>query len=151
MIDRATTPLDPRHTALVFFDMIKRHVYGPDLVAPMPEARAQVQACIRVLAASRGAALPVFYVCADHRPDGRDMPRLLRDLPSQGEVGPASRNAKDPAASNVIDELRPMPADYMIFKHRWSMFFQTELELSLRARDIDTILLAGGSTEVGIA
>ena len=31
------------------------------------------------------------------------------------------------------------------------MFFQTELELSLRARGIDTILLAGGSTEVGIA
>jgi nicotinamidase-related amidase len=54
-------------------------------------------------------------------------------------------------AANIVDEIAPQPGDYQIFKHRWSAFFQTELELSLRARGIDTILLAGGSTEVGIA
>lgn len=39
----------------------------------------------------------------------------------------------------------------MIFKHRWNAFFQTSLELALRARGLDTIVLAGLSTDVGIA
>jgi ureidoacrylate peracid hydrolase len=36
-------------------------------------------------------------------------------------------------------------------KHRWSSFFQTDLELQLRVRNLDTIVIAGGSTDVGIA
>ncbi|MCH8199105.1 MAG: isochorismatase family protein, partial [Chloroflexi bacterium] len=51
----------------------------------------------------------------------------------------------------VIDELKPQPADYVIAKHRWNAFHQTHLELSLRSRGIDTILLCGGSTHIGIA
>jgi nicotinamidase-related amidase len=39
----------------------------------------------------------------------------------------------------------------VITKHRWSAFHQTHLELSLRTAGIDTIILAGGSTNVGIA
>ena len=53
-------------------------------------------------------------------------------------------------AAEVIDEIAPQPTDYQIHKHRWSAFYQTELALSLQARDVDTILLAGASTEVGI-
>ena len=36
-------------------------------------------------------------------------------------------------------------------KQRWSSFFQTNFELQLRVRGIDTIVIAGGSTDVGIA
>jgi len=39
----------------------------------------------------------------------------------------------------------------VIKKHRWSTFFQTHLELSLRTAGIDTIMIAGGSTEIGVA
>ena len=39
----------------------------------------------------------------------------------------------------------------MVPKNRWSSFFQTNLELALRVRGLDTIVLAGGSTDVGIA
>lgn len=51
----------------------------------------------------------------------------------------------------VIHELAPQPGDYDIAKHRWSAFHGTHLELSLRSRGIDTILLIGGSTHVGVA
>jgi nicotinamidase-related amidase len=51
----------------------------------------------------------------------------------------------------IVDELEPTPDDYIIKKHRWSTFFQTHLELSLRTAGIDTIIMAGGATEVGIA
>ena len=36
-------------------------------------------------------------------------------------------------------------------KNRWSSFFPTNLDMQLRVRGIDTIVIAGGSTDVGIA
>ena len=39
----------------------------------------------------------------------------------------------------------------MVPKQRWSSFFQTHLDLQLKVRGIDTIVIAGGSTDVGIA
>jgi len=148
----ADEALDPRRTALVFFDMLKRYDYGPDLVSLLPEARPQVDACVQLMHAARAAGIPVFYACGDHRPDGRDLATAISDDElARGVAAGAARRGPDPASQAVIDELRPEPGDYVINKHRWSMFFQTELELSLRGRDIDTILLAGGSTEVGIA
>ena len=52
---------------------------------------------------------------------------------------------------SVLAEIAPQPGDYDVPKHRWSAFHGTHLELSLRSRYIDTILLVGGSVHVGIA
>ena len=41
--------------------------------------------------------------------------------------------------------------DVVVLKQRWSSFFQTNLDLQLRVRGIGTIVIAGGSTDVGIA
>lgn len=49
----------------------------------------------------------------------------------------------------VIDELATAAGDDLIPKYRWSAFFQTYLDLALRARHIDTLIIAGGSTDVG--
>ena len=140
--------LDPRRTALVFFDMLKRYDYGPDRGSLLPEARSQVEACVRLMAVAREAGVPIFHARGNHRPDGRDLATAITDdeLTRGGQ-----RAAPNAEGQEIIDELKPEPGDYIVRKHRWSMFFQTELELSLRARDIDTILLAGGSTEIGIA
>jgi nicotinamidase-related amidase len=51
----------------------------------------------------------------------------------------------------VLAELAPQPGDYDIPKHRWNAFHGTHLGLSLRSRGVDTVLLVGGSTHVGIA
>ena len=53
-------------------------------------------------------------------------------------------------SSDVLAELDPRPDDYYIVKYRWSAFFQTYLDLALRARGIDTIIVSGGSTDVGV-
>jgi len=47
--------------------------------------------------------------------------------------------------------LATAPGDVVVPKQRWSSFFQTNFELQLRSRGIDTIVIAGGSTDVGIA
>ncbi|MFB3121028.1 MAG: isochorismatase family protein, partial [Candidatus Binatia bacterium] len=47
--------------------------------------------------------------------------------------------------------LDPQPDDYYVPKFRWSAFYQTSLDLSLRTRGIDTVIISGGSTDVGVA
>jgi len=54
-------------------------------------------------------------------------------------------------SSEVIPELDPRPEDYYIPKYRWSAFYQTYLDLALRARGIDTVIISGGSSDVGVA
>jgi nicotinamidase-related amidase len=51
----------------------------------------------------------------------------------------------------IAAELAPAEGDVVVPKHRWNAFYQTDLELNLRVRGIDTIVIAGGSTDVGIA
>jgi nicotinamidase-related amidase len=53
-------------------------------------------------------------------------------------------------SSDPIPELEPQPDDYYIPKYRWSAFFQTYLDLALRSRGLDTIIISGGSTDVGV-
>ena len=40
----------------------------------------------------------------------------------------------------------PMPNEYVVIKHRWSGFHATDLDLVLRSKKIDTIILAGVSS-----
>src|SRR5213076_3259139 len=53
--------------------------------------------------------------------------------------------------TRVVRELAPKPGDYLIPKHRWSAFHGTYFDLALRARGADTIVVCGGSTDVGVA
>jgi len=53
-------------------------------------------------------------------------------------------------SSDVLADLEPKPDDYYIVKYRWSAFYQTHLDLALRSRSIDTIIVSGGSTDVGV-
>ena len=110
------------------------------------------------MAACRAKGVPVFYARADHRADGMDYALTVADTDNKhvpwGPEHPVTwkppHGAGDPGFQ-VISEIAPQPGDYDIPKHRWSAFHGTHLELSLRSRGIDTVLLIGGSTHVGIA
>src|SRR5881628_1835386 len=125
--------LDPRRTALVFFDTLKIYAYDRELKGVLPEARAQVEAFVRLANLARAAGLPVFYARADHRPDGKDGATAVTDLelnrPSV-TADPFAHQVWGTTAAEILDEIAPQQGDYQIFKHRWSAFFQTELELS---------------------
>jgi ureidoacrylate peracid hydrolase len=46
----------------------------------------------------------------------------------------------------LIDALRPGLSDLVLDKPRYSAFYETPLEVTLREKDVDTLLLAGTTT-----
>jgi len=79
---------------------------------------------------------PVFYICDCHRPDDKEFilfpPHCL-----SGTEG-----------ANIIEELKPSKGDFIIHKRRYSGFFQTDLDLSLREEGIIELELVGVCTNI---
>jgi ureidoacrylate peracid hydrolase len=133
--------LDPARTCLLLFDFLAGHVAGDaKRYAPVLAHAAQL------LAATRARGAMVAYARADHRADGGTTAATLHD------AGPRARliTGGTPEAQ-IVPELAPRAGEYMVPKHRWSAFHGTYLDLALRTRRVDTIVLCGGSTEIGIS
>jgi len=154
---KASERLDPARTALLLFDMLNGHVKKND---PATKSRYApvIAAAVRVLDAARRSGVVAMYAAAHHRPDNATSAHLVTDTDNRLRPIPAgrARETKPVVAAGtweaqVIDELEPQPQDYMIPKFRWSAFHQTYLDLALRNRNIDTLLISGGSTDVGVA
>jgi len=146
-----------KKTALLFFDILNGYV--PEAGAGKPRLlKPWIQNAVRLGKAGRAAGLPVFFAKGNHRPDNATTALILTDTNNSltpwpnGEVvkGKMHVIAGD-KSSDVLAELEPKPEDYYIVKYRWSAFFQTYLDLALRTRGIDTIIVSGGSTDVGVA
>jgi ureidoacrylate peracid hydrolase len=112
---------------------------------------------VRLGKAARVAGLPVFFAKGNHRPDNATTALLLTDTNNSltpwpnGEVTkPKMHVIAGDKSSDVLAELDPRPDDYYIVKYRWSAFHQTYLDLALRSRGIDTVIISGGSTDVGV-
>ena len=149
--------LEPATTALLFFDMLNGHVKTGE-----PETTARyapvIAAASEVLSAARAQRLMVAYASANHRADNATTASTIRDTDNRlRRLAPSAAPAFRPIVAGgtweaqVIDELAPAPDDYLVPKYRWSAFFQTYLELALRTRGINTLIIAGGSTDVGVA
>jgi ureidoacrylate peracid hydrolase len=133
--------LDPKSTCLLLFDFLVGHA------ARDPQRYAPVLANAgKLLAAARAAGAMVAYARADHRPDGATAASTLHD---SGLRSPLIASGTPEAA--IVPELAPRPDEYMVPKHRWSALHGTYLDLALRARGVGTIVLTGGSTEIGIS
>jgi nicotinamidase-related amidase len=133
--------IDPARTCLLLFDFLAGHVERDrERYAPV------VANAARLLAAARSAGAMVAHARADHRADRGTTATTLHD---SGAQAPLIASGTPQAA--IIAELAPQPADFLVPKHRWSAFHGTYLDTALRARRVDTIMLCGGSTEIGIA
>jgi ureidoacrylate peracid hydrolase len=146
--------LERGHTALLLFDFLDGHV-NRGAESRMRFAPVIANAA-RLLAAAREAGVMVAYANADHRADRATSARTLRDADNRlqplapGDPDTPLLTGGTPEA-RVVKELEPAAADFIVPKHRWSAFHGTYLDLALRTRRIDTVVLAGGSTDVGIA
>jgi nicotinamidase-related amidase len=148
---------DLKKSALLFFDILNGYIPEPEPGKPRV-LNPWIQNAVRLGKAGRAAGLPVFFAKGNHRPDNATTALILTDTNNSltpwpnGEVTKSKMHViGGDKSSDVIPELEPKADDYYIVKYRWSAFFQTYLDLALRARGIDTIIVSGGSTDVGVA
>jgi len=136
----AAAQLDPAHTALLVMD------YQAGLVERLPDPGSlldRVEAAITDVRARGGHVgwVRVGFVDADLDaiPPSSVMARL---------VTPERRAAlhADAPASQIHGRLRPHPHDPSVRKTRVGAFTTTDLDDQLRARGVDTLVLAGIST-----
>jgi len=146
--------LDPARTCLLLFDLLEGHV---DKDA---ESRARFAPVLanarRLLEAARRHRAMIAYAHADHRPG--TSARTLRDTDNRlHPIDPADPRSHEPllrggtSATRIVAELAPRDGELLVPKLRWSAFHGTALDTALRARAVGAIVLAGGSTDVGIA
>jgi nicotinamidase-related amidase len=116
-----------------------------------------IQNAVKLDKEGRAAGLPIFFAKGNHRPDNATTALLLTDTNNSLQPWPHGEVTKTKMhviagdkSSDVLADLDPRPDDYYIVKYRWSAFFQTYLDLALRTRGIDTIIISGGSTDVGV-
>ncbi len=130
--------LTPKSTALVLIDLQK----GILSMTTEPYPAAEVLEKGRSLAAwFRAAGAPVVLVNVDFGASMDDAPRGLTDA-SMGGERPADW-------SELADDLME-PGDLRVTKHHWGAFHGTDLDVKLRRRGIDTIVLGGIATNFGV-
>ncbi|WP_306210261.1 cysteine hydrolase family protein [Actinoplanes sp. RD1] len=103
----------------------------------------QLRKAIALVEKSRAAGVPVVWVQEVHKPHLIDIGREL-----DGSEGPHCIEG-DPA-TELARGLVPTPDEFHIRKRRYSSFFGTELDIVLKAHDVDTLVMIGGFTDICI-
>jgi nicotinamidase-related amidase len=134
--------IEPSRTALVVIDLQRGIVANP--CGPRP-ALEVVRHAARLAKAMRDAGGTVVLTRVTPSPDGKDGLKPITDAPVQ-----AGGWAPPLEWSEIVPELGPQTTDLVITKRQWGAFYGTELDLQLRRRGVDTIILCGISTSMGV-
>jgi nicotinamidase-related amidase len=143
--------------ALIIIDMQRDFLepggFGAALGNDVTRLQAAIAPCRAVLDAARELDLLVIHTREGHRPDLSDAPphKVERGDPKNriGARGPMGRIlVRGEPGHDIIAELYPLTDEPVIDKPGKGAFYQTDLELMLRNRGIDTLFVAGVTTEV---
>jgi nicotinamidase-related amidase len=149
--------VDVAKSALVIIDMQRDFLepggFGAALGNDVSKLQAAVAPCKAALAAARRVGMLVIHTREGHRPDLTDAPphKVERGDPKNriGAVGPMGRIlVRGEPGHDIIPELYPLATEPVIDKPGKGAFYQTDLELMLRNRGIDTLFVCGVTTEV---
>ncbi len=127
----------PARRAVLVVDMQNDHL-TPGRPLEVPRARDIVVALAARLDAARRDAVPVIYVVDEHDPDDPD-------LDSWG-----AHNIKGTSGAAVWPALAPEPGDYIVSKPTYSGFTRSILGTVLADLGVDTLVLTGCLTEIGL-
>src|SRR5208337_4223294 len=128
------------HPALLIIDMQNDFVREGALLR-VAQAEKVIPKIQDVLKEFRAKNLPVFHILRVHRSDGSDVEITRQELFSKHPFA-----VQATPGAQEIDELKPLPGEYVIEKARMSAFIGTELDLMLRTLGITVLVITGVQT-----
>ena len=94
----------------------------------------------QLIQAFREANRPVIYTCHVHHPDRIDAGNM--EWWWEGMCIEGSTESK------VHEDIAPLPNEKVIFKHRYSAFYNTDLETVLRCLKVEDLVISGIMTNL---
>jgi nicotinamidase-related amidase len=139
MTDEIPT-IDPTRTALLVMD------YQPGIVSRLPDPDALLARMVSSIDMARSRGLTIGYVRVALTDDeAAAVPATNKSFAALAAMGSSAMHADAPETA-VHDAVAPQPGDIVVRKRRVGAFSTTDLGEQLRARGIDTLILAGIST-----
>jgi nicotinamidase/pyrazinamidase len=121
--------------AIIVVDMLKDAFKNKDLPATQEYLKI-VPNIKRLLEEARRLDFPIVYACDSF---------LENDFIFKGKKSYSLRGTE---GAEVIDELKPKKPDEILPKRRFSAFFKTDLDQTLRLLGVDTVAITGINTQV---
>ncbi len=122
--------------ALLVIDMLVDFIEDDGALSIGETGKEVTKAVAGAIKEAREKGIPVIYICDRHREDDAEFkmfpPHCIEDTPG----------------SQVVKKLAPQPGDYIIPKRRYSAFFGTDLDTTLRELGVDELTLVGVCTNI---
>jgi len=141
------TEIDVNKTGLMVIDMQNIFVKAKEGLfadfSKQMKSNSIVENTVKVVEAARKVKMPIINVMFARRRGLMDVVYTIKDIKRSKQRSVLVEGMWE---AEVIDELKPSIEDYVIVKRRNNAFYSTDLELLLRSRGIDTLIVAGVMT-----
>jgi nicotinamidase-related amidase len=137
--NRSHLRLNRQNAAILVIDM-QNHFVDPAGSAFIPGTAAILPNIVRMIHSFRNAARPVIFTKHVHHPgltDAGIMAWWWDGMCLEGSM-----------ESEIHPDLRPAPEEKVILKHRYSAFYNTDLETVLRCLKIEDLVITGVMTNM---
>jgi len=123
--------------AIIVVDMLKDNLKESHRNPYLQAGKAIIPNLQRLLKEGRRKAFPIVFACDSF---------LEGDFIFKGRM--KVHAIRGTQGAEVVDDLKPEPKDIILPKRRFSAFFKTDLDQTLRMLGVDTIVVTGMTTEV---